>query len=455
MRILPLITLILYSGCSSCSGKNSSGDGNESDTIDVPDENEIVNEDIRNDEIIPEDAFNETDIALDDSVDSNNDVLDEYSPDCIFLDYPAVDLGSLAPHDFVSTRDPFPCGENCRQVSIEDYGLYSSDYDVWGNNLAFAARNVESGSIVESRIYLIDLTDLGHKYFSRDDINDRISTDTEDKGVIQWISIHENKMAFSRLSPHSIIEQNRVEIFIYNIATNNLSLVRTYIYPCISCSARRFDLHGDILVYEDEKELLAEQVSVLNLSERKECNISIRDWGSGRPEIYDNNIVFREGKSGYGVNVYLYDVSTDAIRRLTEGSGDHYSPHIWGDNVVWTDTRNGGTELSQENADVFMIDITSEIENPVCTHPASQPQPARIWGNTIVWSDCRNDPTYPNVPSRAENLDLYMFDISSSEEAQLTSFPDRETSAKPHENKVYFVMKDETDTKSIFEITIN
>ena len=75
------------------------------------------------------------------------------------------------------------------------------------------------------------------------------------------------------------------------------------------------------------------------------------------------------------------DPLTFTETRITS-SGTAANPDIYGNTIVWQDTRNGG------NPDIYMYDTSTKKENRVTTS-GSATTPA-IYGNLIVWSDGRN-----------------------------------------------------------------
>jgi beta propeller repeat protein len=68
---------------------------------------------------------------------------------------------------------------------------------------------------------------------------------------------------------------------------------------------------------------------------------------------------------------------------------------------VWADARNG--EL-----DIYMYDLSTGEETPVCTSFGRQDLPAISSGGQIVWEDSRNG-----------NYDIYMYDIPTGQEVPI------------------------------------
>jgi hypothetical protein len=113
--------------------------------------------------------------------------------------------------------------------------------------------------------------------------------------------------------------------------------------------------------------------------------------------------------------------------------------------------REGGTVWSLEHADIYMYEISSGLEAPICVHEAAQAS-SDIWGNVVVWEDCRNDPEHTNEPSQCSK-DLYMYDLDTEEEIRLVNMGN---GGGPQivENNVYFLMDDDSGVFSVFKVTI-
>jgi beta propeller repeat protein len=100
--------------------------------------------------------------------------------------------------------------------------------------------------------------------------------------------------------------------------------------------------------------------------------------------------------------LYMYDLTNSTQSLVSAGSDDW--PDISGDKVVWVDTRNG-------NNDIYMYDLSTSTETPICTDPANQMYPS-ISGDKIVWFD-----------DRSGNYDIYMYDLSTSTETPICVDP--------------------------------
>jgi len=102
-----------------------------------------------------------------------------------------------------------------------------------------------------------------------------------------------------------------------------------------------------------------------------------------------------------------------------------------------------------------MIDLEDGLEERIVTdNSASQVISVAVGPDIIVWPDTRNDAEYPNLPASATNWDLYMYDLTEGTEMQLTNLPGRESCPRVFDNKIYYMMADDSGVKSVFEVTL-
>ena len=133
------------------------------------------------------------------------------------------------------------------------------------------------------------------------------------------------------------------------------------------------------------------------------------------PDIYGDRIVWQDSRNGYlDDDIYMYDLSTSKETRITS-SGSVYHPNIYGDRIVWYDVRN-------VNWDIYMYDLSTSQETQITTDRSYQKN-ADIYGDKIVWTDDRDE---------YRNLDIYMYDLSTSKETQIT-----DTNVFYHINEFY------------------
>lgn len=115
-------------------------------------------------------------------------------------------------------------------------------------------------------------------------------------------------------------------------------------------------------------------------------------------------------------------------RALTRGkeipictaSGYQQYPAIYGDKIVWQDKRNG-------NWDIYMYDLSTKKETQITNEPHNQIYPA-IYGDKIVWQDNRNG-----------NADIYMYDLSTGQERQITTHPSSQEYPAIYGDKIVYI----------------
>lgn len=107
----------------------------------------------------------------------------------------------------------------------------------------------------------------------------------------------------------------------------------------------------------------------------------------------------------------------DKASPLVTDPGVQTAPAIDGNRVVWQDNRNG-------NSDIYLFDLTTNTEQQITTNSSSQTLPA-IHGDRIVWQDNRNG-----------NFDIYLFDLSTNTEQQITTNLSSQKAPAIHEDRI-------------------
>jgi len=126
------------------------------------------------------------------------------------------------------------------------------------------------------------------------------------------------------------------------------------------------------------------------------------------PAISGKRIVWVDNRAG-NLDIYLYDIETRREIPICTNPADQYMPEIYGDKVVWMDKRQMNTKV--EKWDIYMYDLNSGQEIPICTSPGSHKSPS-IWKDYIVWQDERNG-----------NADIYLYDLKKGTERPISLSP--------------------------------
>jgi beta propeller repeat protein len=136
--------------------------------------------------------------------------------------------------------------------------------------------------------------------------------------------------------------------------------------------------------------------SVLSASAVTEFPICTQGNDQYDPAIYGNIVVWYDSRNG-NEDIYGYNLSTSTEFPICTQGNDQYDPAIYGNIVVWYDSRNG-------NYDIYGYNLSTSTEFPICTQGNNQGYPA-IYGNTVMWRDSRNG-----------NGDIYGYNLSTSTE---------------------------------------
>ena len=184
------------------------------------------------------------------------------------------------------------------------------------------------------------------------------------------------------------------------------------------------DISGNIAVWRDWS---TGRVIVHNLTTGVESNASTVGGTVQQitPSVSGNKVVWIDYRQStdYG-EVYMRDLSAPSDVALTQADPslaapqkDKRHPDIDGNIVVWEDWRNAYQDASGwwHNPDIYMKDLSTGVESPVCTDPSDQYAPV-VSGHTVAWQDYRNG-----------NWDIYMKNLDTGVETRVTNSTDDQT----------------------------
>lgn len=179
-------------------------------------------------------------------------------------------------------------------------------------------------------------------------------------------------------------------------------------------SAQRFPvIDSGIIYWEDlrsENNTWPQKLYGYDIAAAKQFAVQVGNIINGLqrplvPQASGNRVVFEAHDRLYsGTNIYMYDGNTDSTVPITTRSGEQMTPSISSDGItVWSDLRNG------KDLDLYYLDTrNAQGEISFVIQSGNQRSP-KIWGNKVVWKD-----------SRALNRhDLYLKEIGSDTETLL------------------------------------
>lgn len=318
------------------------------------------------------------------------------------------------PSSFVSPSSPVPEIRITTNPADQLFPIVSGDKIVW--------EDYRNGGSDEADIYLYDLSANTEK---------RI---TSAKGREIYPFISGNRIVYAE-----VFGPNGHAIHLYDLTTNTDSIIAlgTYFRPAIDGDKIVFagwsSLTG-IYLYDLSTKMLKKisttgdamypsisgnyvtwystyggswKVYLYDLNTGIQKLITPPGVQQGNPRVSSGKIVLTEGPiTGYASwNVYVYDISTGTEQRITTQSSSMQTDlSISGDKIVWA---------TNYNADVYLYDLATKKETQLTNLPAEQWH-SFISGNRVVWSDRRND-----------NFDIYTADVSaiSGSSAQSTPLP--------------------------------
>jgi len=151
-------------------------------------------------------------------------------------------------------------------------------------------------------------------------------------------------------------------------------------------------------------------------------NGSIEEAPSFSPDKW--NLVYASYRTQGGWELYAYDLHRGTEQQLTSFEGEAHFP-AW--SPVPGDTRilfEGRTSEPERATNIWMLDIATEDVKQL-THGGSDTRPA--WspdGKQIIFGRATNDTTGDGYVTVSDLADIYVLDIASGEEKNLTDTPD-------------------------------
>ena len=128
-----------------------------------------------------------------------------------------------------------------------------------------------------------------------------------------------------------------------------------------------------------------------------------RSQGLGRFSVSGHRVVWHERRENDGNwDVYLYDMETRTVKRLTTDPAEQADPSIEGDLVAWADRRHGGIWW-----DAYLLDLRTGKERRL-TQATTLARGPVVSGTAVVWGDLRGG-----------NFSLFVHDVVAESEQRL------------------------------------
>jgi len=210
------------------------------------------------------------------------------------------------------------------------------------------------------------------------------------------------------------VEESNIKI--YNLSTHEITEI------AVDNSSWYCDIYGDTIVWDNCRDENKWDIYAYNLSTSEKTQLTFDELEQTKPSIYGDRVVYCEWENGTG-DIYMYNLSTRKESQITTNESIQRDPVIYGDRVVWQDARNGGS-LDQYgdfvgNWDIYMYNLSTQQETQITSNKSYQIWPA-IYEDRIVWQDARNGGNFGDWGATG-NWDIYMYNLSNSKETKISS----------------------------------
>lgn len=203
-----------------------------------------------------------------------------------------------------------------------------------------------------------------------------------------------------------VFARNNADICIYDLFTNKKTVIHSGIpdLPVYDPA-----IYENLVAWEfDQPTSIDAKIRCYDLSTQQTTDLAGHStaWS---PAIYGKRIVWTEGNESYNSpDIHMYDLLTsqDIWGTWISHSGKANISDIYGDKIVWADNRSG-------NWDIYMYDLSTMKETQITTNPSDSINPA-IYGNNIVWQD-----------NRSGNWDIYAYDLVTHQQIHTTNNSDQ------------------------------
>lgn len=155
------------------------------------------------------------------------------------------------------------------------------------------------------------------------------------------------------------------------------------------------------------------------------------------PSIYENRVVWSSANiSGrllseidwnkLNWDVFLLDLDSGEVRQITSEEHAQIEPRVYGDTIVWLDTRHVEGYHNPDVFDIYAYDFKTGQEMRLTSSTSAEGHDLSISGNLVVWSDNRHaewdKATHPgNEPNY--NNEIYAYDLVTGSEHRITNYP--------------------------------
>lgn len=205
---------------------------------------------------------------------------------------------------------------------------------------------------------------------------------------------------------NTVVYGNSSGLYTYDLSTKKIN--------SLGLSGESPQIYGNYIVYKN-----IYSIYIYNILTKKQSLVG----EGGNPDIYNDIVVWNNNK-----NIYMRNIVTHKTT-LIATNGDHVSPKIYGNNIVWCTNVDFGNIFMYSASTGKTTQIT---KNNLASDPA-------ISGNRIVYLDIRN--------VNSQNLDerdLFVYDLTAKL-AKPTGIITANVTSGTHPLTVFFSFREDGD----------
>ena len=140
--------------------------------------------------------------------------------------------------------------------------------------------------------------------------------------------------------------------------------------------------------------------------------------GKGRLAVAQEEKDPKNTRVTYADDIYLLNLETDELRRITDVPAERRNLDIDGHRLVWQDNRHE-IEEHETHFDIYAYDIEMDLEIPIEVAQGAQRWPV-IYGDSVIWSDNRNSPHMGTRKAGCGGcpevlVDIHLYDFATGE----------------------------------------
>jgi beta propeller repeat protein len=361
--------------------------------------------------------------------------------------------GDLEPLDCVlPIRD---CGEGCRQVTCAGVIYWSYAWDVSGQYIAYYAS--------------MDRSTHGRGIYVKDESSGaevKVMSNPDPWDESREVTMEGPLIAYNFFGNGEPLECEQSLRWIDTLSFADNVAFCYYSNPeGKNFSFGSLDIYNDVVVWyghDEGEDDLVWDLFMFDLGTMHMTRLTQFEGVHYDPRIWERNIVYEKWYSG-SIDIFLMDIDTGEKTNLTANPSDQWDPDIWQDRVVWTDQRNGpGSRDSPRNTDIYLCELPDCEPRPATTDSASQMNPT-VDGDWIAWIDYRNAED-PQNPYSFDNTreELWGYNTSTGEEYMFFSLENTliHPKLRIENGKLYFLMSADTSClygcdSAVFELDLD